>query len=245
MDTTPVNSQIPALGATQPSLASRGGAMGKDEFLKLLVAQMSNQDPLAPQQGSEYVAQLAQFSSVEQLIQLNDRIGVQGSSLAGMVDGLDRLRKGQDDLLKGVQGGSNPSLLGATSLIGRDIEATGGHVLLGEGTPTFQVRLGADAAKGTLVIRDEKGNVVRRIDLEARAQGEHEVAWNGQDEDGQRLPDGRYSATVEARDATGEAVQAQTFTRGTVSRVSMTSQGLVAWLGGLALPVSTLTSVSS
>jgi flagellar basal-body rod modification protein FlgD len=51
-----------------------GGAMGKDEFVKLLVAQMSNQDPLNPMDGKELAVQLAQFSNVEQLININEKL---------------------------------------------------------------------------------------------------------------------------------------------------------------------------
>ncbi len=51
-----------------------GGSLGKDDFLKLLVAQLSHQDPLNPQDGSEFVAQLTQFSSLEQLISIRDAV---------------------------------------------------------------------------------------------------------------------------------------------------------------------------
>ena len=55
--------------------ANPKGAMGKDAFLKLLVAQLKNQDPLSPSDGKEMAAQLAQFSSVEQLVSMNDTLG--------------------------------------------------------------------------------------------------------------------------------------------------------------------------
>lgn len=78
----------PVGGATTPPVApvaqttertsalptGAGGKMGKDEFLKLLVAQMKNQDPLNPMDGQQMAAQLAQFSSVEQLVNANDTL---------------------------------------------------------------------------------------------------------------------------------------------------------------------------
>jgi flagellar basal-body rod modification protein FlgD len=64
---------------TQPKTVATKAAeeqgIGKDAFLKLLVEQLKNQDPLAPQDGAQFVAQLAQFNSLEQLISINDRLG--------------------------------------------------------------------------------------------------------------------------------------------------------------------------
>jgi flagellar basal-body rod modification protein FlgD len=70
--TPPIGPAEPSSGA--PSAIGGGGKMGKDEFLKLLVAQMRHQDPLNPMDGQQMAAQLAQFSSVEQLVSVNDRL---------------------------------------------------------------------------------------------------------------------------------------------------------------------------
>lgn len=225
--------------------AKSGGQMGKEEFLQLLVAQMSNQDPLNPAQGSEYVAQLAQFSSVEQLISLNGSIGAQGTSLNQIVKGLNGIDEGQEALLKQLQSGGGPSLLSATHLIGRSVEVSGGHAMLENGRSGFDVRLSAPAASGTLVIRDSAGKVVRRLEVDALDAGTHRIDWNGHDEADEQLPDGSYTATFTARNAEGKAVSAEAFTRGEITRVSMTAGGLTAWIGGLAVPVSALSSVSS
>ena len=70
----------PPIGTIEPTtsapsaLVGAGGKMGKDEFLKLLVAQMRHQDPMDPMDGQQMAAQLAQFSSVEQLVSANDRL---------------------------------------------------------------------------------------------------------------------------------------------------------------------------
>lgn len=73
-----------SVGPTDPSSApgsasnaitnAAGGAMGKDEFVKLLITQMKNQDPMNPMDGKDLAAQLAQFSSVEQLININQKL---------------------------------------------------------------------------------------------------------------------------------------------------------------------------
>jgi flagellar basal-body rod modification protein FlgD len=89
MITAPISSIMPSrsTGTTDASSASKsagsassaitnaaGGAMGKDEFVKLLITQMKNQDPMNPMDGKDLAAQLAQFSSVEQLININAKL---------------------------------------------------------------------------------------------------------------------------------------------------------------------------
>src|SRR5690606_13042023 len=76
MVTTHVTTSTPP---GQAALTATGGQLGKQEFLELLVAQLRHQDPLNPMQPQDMAAQLAQFSSVEQLIVLNDRMAVQNA----------------------------------------------------------------------------------------------------------------------------------------------------------------------
>src|SRR5690554_8238994 len=85
MVTTPVTTSAPAAHA---ALATAGGQLGKQEFLELLVAQLRHQDPLNPMQPQDMAAQLAQFSSVEQLITLNDQMAVQIAFGEAVVHGL-------------------------------------------------------------------------------------------------------------------------------------------------------------
>jgi len=72
--TTPPKGTVTSPDGAASLAAAAGGAMGKDEFVKLLVAQMKNQDPLNPMDGKELAAQLAQFSSVEQLVNMNNKL---------------------------------------------------------------------------------------------------------------------------------------------------------------------------
>ncbi|HEY8309437.1 MAG TPA: flagellar hook capping FlgD N-terminal domain-containing protein [Gemmatimonadaceae bacterium] len=90
MITAPINRTMPARDTAAPAAASgsnsssssasnaitdaAGGAMGKDQFVKLLVTEMQNQDPMNPMDGKDLAAQLAQFSSVEQLMNINTKL---------------------------------------------------------------------------------------------------------------------------------------------------------------------------
>jgi hypothetical protein len=84
--TPPIGSIEPTSGA--PSALGGGGKMGKDEFVKLLVAQMRHQDPLNPMDGQQMAAQLAQFSSVEQLVTLNETMAAQASGQTALLESL-------------------------------------------------------------------------------------------------------------------------------------------------------------
>lgn len=71
-----LNLQSSTTARAESTVAKKTEPANKDMFLKLLVAQLKNQDPLAPQDGAQFVAQLAQFNSLEQLTSINDRIGL-------------------------------------------------------------------------------------------------------------------------------------------------------------------------
>ena len=110
----------PPVGAAAPTPAGAipsnpKGALGKDQFLQLLGAQMKSQDPLSPMDGQQMAAQLAQFSSVEQLVQLNDTIQAQSAAQGALLDSL---------------GGT-----AALGMIGRQVEVDAAQVTTRDGTP--------------------------------------------------------------------------------------------------------------
>jgi flagellar basal-body rod modification protein FlgD len=193
MDVSQVNSTTSAVTSqtTTP-------ALGKDEFMKLLVAQLAHQDPLNPLDDKEFVAQLAQFSGLEQMMQVNQR--------------LDLLQVSQTAL-------ANAQLAG---LIGREVLVNGDSLQLTRGgAPSpVQLNLGADAATTTITIRDAQGNVVRTLNAPGLIAGAHSVSWDGRADNGSELPPGTYTVKVEAKDANGTAVQVDTQVRGVVTGVA-------------------------
>lgn len=175
---------------------STESSMNKDDFLKLLVAQLQNQDPLNPADSTEFTAQLATFSSLEELQNINDTLAEVQTS---------------QTILTNSQ---------AVDYIGKEIQALGNTVSLDNGqADPVEFDLSDDAANVYVKIYDENGTFVQDMDLGALTAGQNRVEWDGLDQDGQMAPDGAYQYEVMAVDADGNSVTATTFTTGTVSGV--------------------------
>jgi len=137
-------------GIASATNSSTGGqALGKDAFLQLLVTQLKNQNPLDPQDNSAFVAQLAQFSSLEGITTLNSTV----SSLAGNYNSSQALQ--------------------ASSLVGRNVIVQTNSVQLDDPSKgmTGSVTVPSSIAGGTVTISDSSGTAIRTIDLGSRAAG--------------------------------------------------------------------------
>jgi flagellar basal-body rod modification protein FlgD len=204
--------------------ATPGGAMGKDQFMKLLIAQMQNQDPMNPMDGSQMASQLAQFSSLEQLQEINTTLSGQSTA--------------SSSLLGAVQTNA------AITTIGHSVLAVGNQVQVGggEATQSVTVDVGANAKSATLNIYDANGKVVGHRDLGALTGGRQTLdigdAASG-------LAAGTYTYGVDATDADGNAVTVNTYMTGRVDGISSGSNGLVLNIGNLQLPYSSVISVTN
>ncbi len=204
----------------------KSGAMGKDEFLRLLVTQLSNQDPLNPLQGHEFAAQLAQFSSVEQLVNIEARLG-EASEMNGLVAA---------NVNNGV----------AAGLIGKQIEANGNVVgLSGEGGASFDLNLESAAADVKITIRNEAGDPVQTLDLGAVGKGTRNMSWNGDGQNGWRMPTGNYTVEVQATDQAGDTVGSLTSIHGKVDRVTFGANGIQLWIGNNPVSMAAVQSVGA
>ena len=203
--------------------SSDSSVMGRDEFLRLLVSQLSNQDPLNPLEGQEFAAQLAQFTSVEQLINIDQTLAAQGELNAMLATSMNN----------GV----------AAGLIGQTIEAPGSQ-LNWDGENASQGRLDLEGPAAVKIeIRDSTGFVVRTLDLGALSSGEQDYEWDGLDDSGNRVGAGVYSTSVVATDSDGNSVPATQTVRGEVSRVTFTPEGVFLWIGQLAVSMTNVRSV--
>jgi flagellar basal-body rod modification protein FlgD len=198
-------------------------SLGQEAFLKLLVAQLQNQDPLNPQENHEFVAQLAQFSSLEQSIGINARL---------------------DELALQNQGLQNSQVVG---LVGKQATVKGNIVTLnGQGSIVpISFTLEAASAESTVVIRDAGGRSVRTLKVGPRAAGTASVQWNGQDDTGLPQPAGPYQVTVTSKNAAGGPVSLTQQSSGTIQSVSFDRGFPVIHLdSGVAAPVGDLIQVS-
>ncbi len=172
-----------SFGAAEPSTTKGNGAdtLGIDTFLQLMTTQRRNQDPSAPQDSSEFLAQLAQFSSLTGIQSIDQ-------SISGAVAGLKADR-----------------LLQASAMIGKQVLART-DLLVAKQSPsalTGQVNLPADTANLRIHIHNDAGQTVRTLVLGPQAQGAHEFAWDGLDTNGNTLPGGSYRLVPEVAETTG------------------------------------------
>ena len=241
---TPLSPTSPS-AASAASLANATGSpdLGRDEFLQLLVAQLRNQDPTSPQDGHEFAAQLAQFSSVEQLTNINASMGAQAGQLGELATALNALQAGQADL--GAQLSGRIDLQAATGLIGQTVEVASDALdFRGAGEVPVHVRLGAEAREVTVTIRDASGAAVRTIRTGSLGAGDHTLAWDGTLADGAPAPAGAYTADVTALGDAGQAIAATPFARGAVDRITVTGDGVQLWLGDRAVAYGALLSIT-
>lgn len=217
-------SQAAGTGTADAAAGKPRGAMGKDEFLQLLVAQLSNQDPLNPLEGHDFAAQLAQFTSLEQLISINQSIGA-NAQMSGI-------------LAQSINSGV------AAGLIGKEITAAGNVVeWSGESEAELHFELAGPARNVTVRVLDSSGAVIRTIDAGSFDGGEQSVAWDGKTSKGVKLASGTYTYEVEASDPNGDPIGVAPFVRGTVDRVTFGQNGILLWLGGRSVPMSEVESV--
>jgi len=159
-----------------------GEALGKNDFLNLLVAQLENQDPLNPSKPTEFTAQLAQYSSLEQLQNINSSM-----------EALDSV-KGEFERMS------------ALSLIGKNVVAES-NTFRFEGDPVeLGYRFSESMEQATLYVKNASGRVVDEIRIDSPGKGEHFRTWSGPEEGGAELPGGTYTLEVGGKKADGSQV---------------------------------------
>lgn len=171
-------------------------SMDKDDFLKLLVAQLNHQDPLNPMEDTEMTGQLAEYSSLEQLTNLNTSM---------------------DALL---EQNTNNELYTAVSFIGKTVKAEGYNISkTGDVTSTVHYSLGEAVANVTVNIYSPEGDIVRTEIIGSKQPGVYEYVWDGKNENGETMADGVYSIGMIGEDSEGEQVMVKTDVSGVVSGV--------------------------
>jgi flagellar basal-body rod modification protein FlgD len=175
--------------AAQAESSAPSRELGRDEFLRLLVAKLENQDPLNPATDTEFVAQLATFSSLEQLISVNDN--------------LEAISGSQSQLINAQ----------ALDLIGKEALVESGNSLrIKDGQPdTIVYAIPQQARDATLTLIGPDGAPVRVFELETTPSGRLTLDWDGTDEDGEPLADGDYTIKLNVTDAEGDPMSIALF----------------------------------
>lgn len=198
-------------GADAAKKAQRkpNNTLDKDDFLKLMLAQMKNQDPMNPMQSHEMASQLAQFTSLEQLFNVNKN--------------LEGLTKAQDPQTK----------FQALNFLGKTVKSDSRQIFKAEGpvASDCHFELMGDAKKVKVTISDETGNAVKTMEIPGMKKGMQKIAWAGLDDDDKPTRAGRYFLNVEAENASGKKIGVQTETKGVISGVNYTPEGPMLLIG--------------
>jgi len=176
-------------------------ALGKDAFLQLLVTQMQHQNPLDPQDNSEFVAQLAQFSSLEGISSLNESV----TSISGAL-------------------GSSRALQ-ASSLVGRSVVVQNDKAVV-DTTKSLNgsVVIPQSVSDATVTVSDANGKVVKTIDLGAQSAGNASFIWDGTNNSGEKVDPGTYSFSAKTT-VDGTSVALSTLLPATVTSVTLSQTG--------------------
>ncbi len=189
-----------AIADQAPPLTNMGGkdvSMGKEDFLKLLVAQLQHQDPLNPADPTEFTSQLAQFGQLEQLTNANKNLEQLGTMSGEM------------------------EKMSALSLIGQDVVAEGSGFTFNGESMQLGYRLDTPADKVTLYVQNQSGSTLTTITARETDSGQYFVDWDGYTDSGMPLVPGDYSLIVHAMDADEKIIDSKSLIKGRVESVDL------------------------
>jgi flagellar basal-body rod modification protein FlgD len=188
--------------------------MGKDDFVKLMSAQLKHQDPLSQLKNEQMAAQLAQFSALEQMVNMNTNL-----------EKMTAAQKPQENVM-------------AASLIGKKIMTDSSKFAYEKGNqPEVKFELPADASTVNLSMVDAKGEIIREYELGSMKKGDQSLRWDGKSGKGLDMNNGEYSFKVSAVDTEGRPMQIQTSSAGLVTGVSFEGGKAMLLVGDRRIPM--------
>jgi len=224
MDTVtvdPILSSSQTAAQAQAATASVTPALGKEDFMKLLLAQLEHQDPMNPQDDAQFVSQLATFSSLEQLQTANGN--------------LEMLALGQSNLINSQ----------ALNLIGKNALVESGDTVHVEGgvPDSIVYSLPQQASSATLTIFGPDGAPVRTFDLDKTGTGRISLAWDGTDSNGKPLADGDYRIEVAATNLDGAPMTVSLFQSLSIDGVNFGGTGIELISGDREIPFDSIVEI--
>lgn len=214
--TTNIATGLENIVGASTSTAITAKILGKDDFMKLLLAQLKNQDPLNPMSGTDFAVQLAQFSSLEQLTNLNTQLQTQG---------LNQMTLGYAQ---------------SVNMIGKEVAVQNSNIIKANGSSTdISYRLANDAQAVAINIYDQDGKLVATLEETEKKEGINTAAWNCGSVD-----KGTYTFKVSASDTNGNIVTADTLSSGSVTAVHFKNNAITLTINGQELALSDVVSVA-
>jgi len=191
--------------------------MGKDDFLKMMIAQLQNQDPLNPLDGTDFTAQLAQFSSLEQLNNVNTQL----------------------EMMSLYQSSLNNAQ--AVGLVGKEVSASGNSVVVEGASADLTYTLSQDAGKVTVSLYDEGGTLVGTLEpgFEGQKEGDNTITW-----DCSEFESGTYTFEVSAVSPNGDVIASDTVVTGKVTGVTFVDGSPFLTVNGQEISFGSILSVN-
>jgi len=193
--------------------------LGRDDFLTLLVTQLKHQDPLNPLESTDFTAQLAQYSSLEQLFSVNENL----------------------ELIKTAQ--EQGSQYQALNLIGKEIVADGSLLSLEGGQDAEGSFNLSERAECTVLITDSDTNLIREIPLGVLGEGQQRFQWDGRDESGVTQNPGAYGFEIMALNENGESLEVETRITGKVTGVDLKTASPILYVGEIPVTLSEIRDI--
>jgi flagellar basal-body rod modification protein FlgD len=198
----------------QKATGKKRNEMGKDDFIKLMSAQLKHQDPMSPLKNEQMAAQLAQFSALEQMVNVNTNL-----------EKMSAAQRPTDNVL-------------AASLIGKKIMTDSAKFVFQKGAqPEMKFDLSKDAENLSISIVDSKGEVIRDLELGQMMKGNQALRWDGKNKNNQDALPGEYTFRVTATAPGGTPIIVNTSTAGLVSGVTFENNKAMLMVDGNKIPL--------
>jgi flagellar basal-body rod modification protein FlgD len=206
--------------ATTGGTASNAAIAGNfDQFLLLLTTQLQNQNPLDPLDTNQFTQQLVQFASVEQQINTNTTL---------------------TQLLAATR---SSNIASGLNFVGTTVTVDGATAQLSNGSANWQITAPRAASKAIVTITDADGNIVQTVNQSLNA-GAQSFAWNGRTATGGMAPDGAYTISIDAVDASGQLMSVSTDATGVVDSVDVSGTTPVLNIGGMSFSADAVKNIS-
>jgi flagellar basal-body rod modification protein FlgD len=208
------------------TISSREASLGQADFLKMLVAQMTVQDPMNPQEGTEFASQLAQFSQVQELQKMSTTLDNSYQTNLVLAQSINNTM--------------------ASSFIGKSVRAEMDQFSIGSNdTSQLYYNLSSAATTIQVDIKDSDGNLVRTLNVSPQAAGDHTLQWDGMNSSGVHVPAGKYTYAITATGADDSAVTATAIFTGVVTSVSYATGSATLMSGDVELQLSQVLTIGN